>query len=57
MVEALKKITEDATAPLRITFISGDVMKVITGPKDTERQHVESERSLTFFIVDEIGPW
>lgn len=56
MVDALKNITEDATAPLMITFISGDVMNVMTGPRDTERQQVESERSLTFFMVDEIGP-
>lgn len=56
MVEALRNITEDATAPFKITFISGDVMKVMTGPKDTERQQVESDRSFTFLIVDEIGP-
>lgn len=56
VVEALKSTTEYATAPFKITFESVDVMKVITGPKDTKRQHVESERSLTFLMVDEIGP-
>ena len=56
MVEALRNITVDATPPLTITFISGDVMKVITGPRDTERQQVERDRSFTFFIVEEIGP-
>ena len=55
-MEALKNITVAATPPFRITFISGDVMKVITGPKDTERQQVERDRSFTFLIVDEIGP-
>ena len=56
MVVALKNMTEAATPPFKITFISGDVIKVITGPKDTDRQQVERERSLTFLIVDEIGP-
>ncbi|KAL9260100.1 hypothetical protein AKJ16_DCAP03281 [Drosera capensis] len=57
VVEALRMITVDATAPFRMTFISGEVMKVITGPKDTERQQVERESSFTFLIVEEIGPW
>lgn len=56
MVVALKNMTEEATAPLRITFMSGDVMKVMTGPKDTERQQVDRDRSLTFLMVLEIGP-
>lgn len=55
MVEALKNITEDATAPLRITFVSVDVMNVMTGPKDTDRQQVERESSFTCFRVFEIG--
>lgn len=55
-MEALKKITDDATAPFKITFESVEVMNVITGPKDTERQQVERERSFTFFMVEEIGP-
>lgn len=55
-MEALKNITEDATAPFMMTFMSGDVMKVITGPNDTERQQVDKERSFTFFMVLEIGP-
>lgn len=55
-MEALKNITEDATAPFIITFMSGEVMKVITGPKDTDRQQVDRERSLTFLMVLEIGP-
>lgn len=55
-MEALKNITEDATAPFKITFMSGEVMKVITGPKDTERQQVDRERSFTFLMVFEIGP-
>lgn len=57
VVVALRKMTVDATAPLRITFISGDVMNVITGPSDTERQQVDRERSFTFLMVDDIGPW
>ena len=56
MVDALRKITVDATAPLRITFMSGEVMNVMTGPSETERQHVERDKSFTFFMVDEIGP-
>lgn len=57
MVEALKNMTLAAMAPLKITFAWVDVMKVIAGPKDTERQQVERDRSLTFLMVDEIGPW
>lgn len=55
-MEALKNITDDATAPFRMTFISGDVINVMTGPRDTERQQVERDRSFTFFMVLEIGP-
>lgn len=56
MVEALKNITVEATAPFKITFIPGEVMNVMTGPRETERQHVERDRSFTFFMVEEIGP-
>ena len=56
MVEALKNITVEATAPFKITFKPGEVMKVITGPKDTDKQQVERESSFTFLIVLEIGP-
>ena len=56
MVVALRNITDAATAPLRTTFISGDVMKVMTGPSDTDRQQVDRERSFTFLMVVEIGP-
>lgn len=56
-MEALSKITVDATAPLRITFISGDVINVMTGPRDTERQQVDRDKSFTFLMVEEIGPW
>lgn len=56
VVEALKSITDDATAPFRMTLLSGDVMKVMTGPRDTERQKVERDISFTFFMVLQIGP-
>ena len=55
-MEALRKITVEATAPFMITLSPGEVMKVMTGPRETERQQVERERSLTFFMVEEIGP-
>lgn len=56
MVEMLRTMTVEATAPFMIIFMSGDVMKVMTGPNEAERQHVESERSFTFLMVLDIGP-